>query len=182
MTVFIAGGAKCGKSAIAQDIAVKLASVGKLYYVATMIPTGAEDNERIRRHLLDREGMGFETIECFRDIRDIQDREGTFLVDNITSLMQNALFPAEKNYEMDLDGAETCTRSILTFAATARHAVFVSDQIYCDAETYSETTEQYRKRLADTDRALAGICDVVMEVMAGCPIIYKGGDFLENLS
>ena len=182
MTVFIAGGAKCGKSAIAQDIAVKLAAGGKLYYVATMIPTGAEDNERIRRHLQDRAGMGFETIECFRDICDIQDREGTFLVDNITSLLQNALFPAEKNYEMDLDGAETCTRSILTFSDTARHAVFVSDQIYCDAEIYSESTDQYRKRLADTDRALAKACDVVMEVTAGLPIIYKGGEFLENLS
>ena len=182
MTVFIAGGAKCGKSAIAQDLAVKLAGGGKLYYVATMIPTGAEDDARIRRHLLDRAGMGFETIECFRDLGDIRDRDGTFLVDNITSLMQNALFPAERNYEMDLLGAESCTASLLTFAATARHAVFVSDQIYCDAETYSETTEQYRKRLADTDRALANLCDVVMEVMAGCPIIYKGGDFLENLS
>ena len=54
MTVFIAGGAKCGKSAIAQDLAVKLAGGGRLYYVATMIPTGAEDDARIRRHLLDR--------------------------------------------------------------------------------------------------------------------------------
>ena len=182
MTVFIAGGAKCGKSAIAQDIAVKLASGEKLYYVATMIPTGAEDDERIRRHLLDRAGMGFETIECFRDICEIRDRDGTFLVDNITSLMQNALFPAEKNYEMDLDGAANCTESILTFAATARHAVFVSDQIYCDAERYCESTEQYRRRLADTDRVLARVCDVVIEVTAGCPIIYKGGEFLENLS
>ena len=182
MTVFIAGGAKCGKSAIAQDLAVRLSSGGKLYYVATMIPTGAEDDARIRRHILDRAGMGFETIECFRDICEIQDRDGTFLVDNITSLMQNALFPAEKNYEMDLDGAANCTESILTFAATARHAVFVSDQIYCDAEHYSESTEQYRKRLADTDRALARVCDVVMEVTAGLPIIYKGGEFLENLS
>ena len=50
MTVFIAGGAKCGKSAIAQELAVKLAGGGKLYYVATMIPTGAEDDDRIRRH------------------------------------------------------------------------------------------------------------------------------------
>ena len=30
MTVFIAGGAKCGKSAIAQELAVKLAGGGKL--------------------------------------------------------------------------------------------------------------------------------------------------------
>ena len=57
MTVFISGGAKCGKSSIAQNIAVKLAAGEGLYYVATMIPTGVEDDERIRRHLADRAGI-----------------------------------------------------------------------------------------------------------------------------
>ena len=91
-----------------KELAVKLAGGGKLYYVATMIPTGAEDDARIRRHLLDRAGMGFETVECFRDLGEIQDRDAAFLVDNITSLMQNALFPAEKGYEMDLSAAKKC--------------------------------------------------------------------------
>ena len=45
MTVFISGGAKCGKSSIAQEIAVRLAAGEGLYYVATMIPTGVEDDE-----------------------------------------------------------------------------------------------------------------------------------------
>ena len=75
MTVFISGGAKCGKSAIAQNIAVRLAAGERLCYVATMIPTGVEDGERIRKHLADRDGMGFETVDqiqvhlrCFRVI------------------------------------------------------------------------------------------------------------------
>ena len=178
MTVFISGGAKCGKSSIAQDLAVKLSGGKGLYYVATMIPSGAEDDERIRRHLLDRAGMGFQTVECFRDIGSIADREGTFLVDNITSLMQNALFPPEKNYEMDLSSAQSCARELMDFASNVRHAVFVSDYIYSDAERYSESTESYRKCLADADRRLARICDVVMEVTAGIPIIHKGASCL----
>ena len=43
MIVFITGGAKNGKSSYAQDLAVKLASGGKHYYLATMIPCDEED-------------------------------------------------------------------------------------------------------------------------------------------
>ena len=59
MTIFISGGAKNGKSTLAQDLTVALSKGGKHYYVATMISSGAEDDDRIRRHIADREGMGF---------------------------------------------------------------------------------------------------------------------------
>ena len=177
MTYFISGGAKNGKSTLAQDLAVALAKGGKHYYVATMIPTGEEDNERIRRHIADRDGMGFETVECFRNIMDclnIADKDGVFLVDSVTALIQNSLFPIEKNYQMEVAAAERCTNELIQFAKTVRFAIFVSDYIYSDAERYSESTEVYRKCLADIDRRLAAICDTVIEVSAGKFIIHKG--------
>ena len=58
MTYFISGGAKCGKSSLAQDLSGALAKGGKHYYVATLIPSGSEDDDRIKRHLADRDGMG----------------------------------------------------------------------------------------------------------------------------
>ena len=131
MTVFISGGAKCGKSSFAQDLAVALAGNGKRYYVATMIPTGEEDFNRIRRHFSDRDGMGFETVECFKDIMDVANPHGTFLVDSVTSLVQNSLLPVDKNYEMDLNGANRCEDALIRFAQTVRH------------------TSQRRKRLTD---------------------------------
>lgn len=177
MTCFISGGAKSGKSALAQDLAAALAQGGKRYYVATMISSGEEDDERIRRHIADRDGMGFETVECFRNIMDClqsADKAGVFLVDSITSLIQNSLFPVEKDYEMDLAAANRCGDELAEFACTVRHAVFVSDCIYSDAERYSESTEMYRKCLADIDRRLAKVCDTVIEVSAGQPVIHKG--------
>ncbi len=177
MTYFISGGAKCGKSTLAQDLTVALAKGGKHYYVATMISTGAEDDDRIRRHIADRDGMGFETVECFRNILDClqtADKDGVFLVDSVTALIQNSLFPIEKNYEMDLEAANRCADELVEFAHTVRHAVFVSDYIYSDAERYSESTEMYRKCLADIDRRLAKVCDTVIEVSAGQFIIHKG--------
>jgi len=177
MTFFISGGAKNGKSTLAQNLAVALASGGKHYYVATMISTGAEDDERIRRHVAERAGMGFETVECFQNIMDTletADQNGTFLVDSVTALIQNALFPVEKNYEMNLSGASRCADELVKFTHTVRHAIFVSDYIYSDAQRYSESTEMYRKSLADIDRRLAGICDTVVEVSAGQYIVHKG--------
>ena len=177
MTCFISGGAKCGKSSLAQDLTVALSEGGKRYYVATMISSGKEDDERIRRHLADRDGMGFETVECFRNVLDcleIADADGAFLVDSVTALMQNALFPAEKNYELDPEAAKRCADELVEFAGKVRHAVFVSDYIYSDACRYSETTERYRKSLADIDRRLATVCDTVVEVSAGQYIVHKG--------
>ena len=176
MTYFISGGAKNGKSTLAQDLSVALAKGGRLYYVATMISTGAEDDDRIRRHIADRAGLGFETVECFRNIMEClktADKNGVFLVDSVTALIQNSLFPIEKNYEMDLEAANRCADELVEFASTVRHAVFVSDYIYSDAEAFSESTEMYRKCLADIDRRLAKVCDTVIEVSAGQPIIHK---------
>ena len=177
MTIFISGGAKNGKSTLAQDLTVALSKGGKHYYVATMISSGAEDDDRIRRHIADREGMGFETVECFRNIMDclkIADKDGVFLVDSVTALIQNSLFPVEKNYEIDLNAANRCAEELVECARTVRHAVFVSDYIYSDAEAFSESTEMYRKCLADIDRRLAAVCDTVIEVSAGQFIIHKG--------
>jgi len=109
-------------------------------------------------------------MECLKTA----DKNGVFLVDSVTALIQNSLFPIEKNYEMDLEAANRCAEELVAFARTVRHAVFVSDYIYSDAEAFSESTEAYRKCLADIDRRLAKVCDTVIEVSAGQPIIYKG--------
>lgn len=177
MTFFISGGAKNGKSSLAQRLA--LALPGKHYYVATMISTGAEDDERIRRHIEDRAGLGFETVECFRSIADCLQRadpQGVFLVDSVTALIQNALFPPENNYEMDLPAARRCIRELEDFARQARHAVFVSDYIYSDAQSFSESTLCYRRCLAEADRCLAAVCGTVIEVCAGQALVYRTDD------
>lgn len=176
MTFFISGGAKNGKSTLAQEIAVALG--GKRYYVATMISTGVEDDERIRRHIEDRDGMGFETVECFKNILDClrtADENAVFLVDSVTALLQNALFPVERNYEMDPAAALRCGNELVEFAGKVKHVVFVSDYIYADGMRYDEGTECYRRCLADVDRRLAAVCDTVVEVSAGQYRIYKGG-------
>ncbi len=66
MKVLITGGCKNGKSGYAQELSCALSPSGKRFYVATMIPSDEEDREWIRRHMADREGLGFNTVEIGR--------------------------------------------------------------------------------------------------------------------
>lgn len=177
MTVFISGGAKNGKSALAQDLALALSKGGKHYYVATMIPADHEDHDRIRRHVADRDGMGFETIECGRNILSClngADRHAAFLLDSATALLLNELFPDPTSCEMDVEAAARCADELVTFARSVSNLVIVSDYIYSDAARYDQVTETYRKSLAQIDRKLAAVSDTVIEVSAGNVFIHKG--------
>ena len=178
MIIFLSGGAKSGKSSLAQNLAVTLAGEKPHYYVATMLPTDGEDRERIRLHVEDRDGMGFLTVECGTHILSCLpelDPEGTVLLDSATALLMNEMFPVERNYEMDLEAAYRCGQELVQFAWSVSNAVIVSDYIYSDAGRYDETTEAYRRCLAEIDRALAAAADTVVEVTTGSKIIQKGG-------
>ena len=174
MVIFLSGGAKNGKSSLAQHLSKRLAGEGGLYYVATMIPHDEEDEERIRRHLREREGWGFETLESGTDVVENiihKGRNGSFLFDSVTALLSNEMFPGP---EMDRGAPERVRQQLLELADWAENIVFVSDFIYADAGLYDEWTEAYRKGLADIDRALAARADVVAELCGGCPVVYKG--------
>lgn len=177
MTILITGGAKNGKSDFAQDLAVRLAAGGPHYYVATMIPCDEEDHRRIRNHLKSREGLGFETIECGRNILSClneSNKNGTFLLDSTTALLMNELFPDPTDGKIDTEAALCCADDLADFVRSVRNAVIVSDAIYADAARYDEITDTYRKCLARIDRTLAAVCDTVIEVVSGNLIIHKG--------
>ena len=177
MIVFITGGAKNGKSSLAQDLAVQLSRGGRHYYIATMIPSDEEDRERIRRHVADRDGMGFETLECGRNILSCleeADPSGTFLLDSITALFLNELLPDPTSCEMDLTAADRCERALEKLCRSVANIVVVSDYIYSDAARYDAVTDQYRRGLARLDRRMAAISDTVLEVCGGNILVHKG--------
>lgn len=198
MNILISGGAKNGKSFYAQKLAKQMSEDTNrpLYYIATMIPRDEEDHARIRRHLAERAGWGFETLERGTDLVGLldssddcrqaddckreTDREmatdpetetknpvdpnGVFLLDSVTALLSNEMFRAESP---DLQAAERVAADCTAFAKATGNTVFVSDYIYGDADRYDTMTEEYRRGLALVDRALAKVCDRVLEVSAG---------------
>ena len=177
MIYFITGGAKNGKSSLAQDLAVAMSRGGTHYYIATMIPADQEDYRRIRLHIQDRAGLGFQTLECGRNILSLLDRvdpDATFLLDSATALLLNELFPDPTSCSMDVAAARQCAEDLVVFAKKVRNIVIVSDYIYSDAARYDEVTEVYRKCLADIDRNLAAVSDTVLEVCGGNVVVHKG--------
>ena len=169
MNYFISGGCKNGKSFHAQRIAKEMAEkTGKpLYYLATMEPHDAEDDARIARHIKERDGWGFTTIERATDICGIfatggPDPDGVFLLDSVTALLSNEMFRSDGT--VDLEAPARVAEELTRFAEMTGSTVFVSDYIYSDAHLYDELTESYRKGLALCDRALAAACDKVLEV------------------
>jgi len=183
MNYFISGGCKNGKSYYAQQVAKDMAAKKgvPLYYLATMIPVDDEDKARIKRHLGEREGWGFETIEQGLDIcKCLQgqtlsgqpvDPSGVFLLDSVTALLMNEMFRLDGT--IDLDAANRLAVELLEFANKTGNTVFVSDYLYSDASLYEELTEEYRKGLAMLDRTLAKACDQVIEVAYGFIKEYK---------
>ncbi|MBQ0134425.1 MAG: bifunctional adenosylcobinamide kinase/adenosylcobinamide-phosphate guanylyltransferase [Clostridiales bacterium] len=174
MKMFFSGGCKNGKSGTAEDCARVLAGDRPLYYLATMIPHDDEDRERIARHVASRAGKGFITVECGRHIPDALqgiDASGCFLLDAVTSLLNNEMF---HDGITDFAAGERVAKELCQLAERVGSIVFVSDYIYSDAERYDEFTESYRQALALCDRALAEVCDTVVEINLGIPILYKG--------
>lgn len=183
MNIFISGGCKNGKSYHAQELARSMAQEKNvpLYYLATMIPCDEEDEARIERHLSEREGWGFDTIEQGLNICDALTGktvsgaevscDGVFLLDSVTALLSNEMFRADGT--MDLDAPRRLAEELSRFARESGNTVFVSDYIYSDADRFDEYTEAYRQGLALLDRTLAKLCEQVVEVCYGFKYLYK---------
>ncbi len=179
MKVLILGGTKSGKSLLAQDIAVSI-NKKPLYYVATMSPCDSEDMARINRHIKERHGLGFTTVEQANNIHEICKncaKNGAFLIDSITALLSNEMFLGEYIE----NAAQKVAFGVLEILTCFEDIVLVSDILHADAAIYDDMTENYRKSLGYLHKMCADKCDVVLEVCSGNIIVHKGKELYENI-
>ena len=91
MIALFTGGSGSGKSEMAEAFACSRAGDRKLYYFATMRVWGEEGMSRVEKHRRQREGKGFETIECpDRLPRGIAG--GVILLECLSNRLANAMF------------------------------------------------------------------------------------------
>ncbi|WP_407428761.1 bifunctional adenosylcobinamide kinase/adenosylcobinamide-phosphate guanylyltransferase [Treponema sp.] len=194
MIVLVTGGCKNGKSSYAQELACELAEkysylTGKKaepVYFATMIACDSEDELRIKKHREDRKDLGFETVECGRNIEKeaVKLKEGSVvLFDSLTALTANEMFCKESDFESDgpfqnqsgflseITGKIQKELEILMRYASS--VIFVSDTIFNDGKIYDKTTELYRKILADVEKFVAEKSDRVVEMVSKQKIEHR---------
>jgi adenosylcobinamide kinase/adenosylcobinamide-phosphate guanylyltransferase len=182
MRVFISGGCKNGKSHIAQQIAKAQQNTNALYYIATMKPVDQEDDERIERHIQEREGWGFTTIEQYTDIEEIAgkcDGNGSFMLDSMTALLANEMFLPDRSINREA-GAKIISGLSQALIGIG-NIVIISDHIYSDASRFDLFTELYREALASIDRTVAELCDIVLEVAYTNIVVHKGKEMYDAL-
>ena len=98
MLAVITGGSGSGKSEYAESVATSLAKRDglPLYYIATMRPFGAEGMWRVERHRKLRAGKGFETIECYVNLKEqTLPEKGVVLLECMSNLTANEMFEPE---------------------------------------------------------------------------------------
>ena len=169
MTTLVTGGSKCGKSSFAERILEGRS--GRKKYIATMQPFGADALEAIERHRKMREGKGFETVERYTDIGDIQLPDScAVLLECMGNLCANEMFSGES----ESLPTDKIVSGIRCLAANANELVIVTNQVGSDGITYPEETTAYIRTLGEINRQIAEFADNVIECVYGIPVLLKG--------
>ena len=180
MNVLLLGGSKSGKSSAGQKMVKLLSNGGRMIYWAAMEPVDEEDEARIKMHIIDRAGWGFETVECGKDIlnRAGEVEGASVLFDSITALLANEMFGGDFP---DSSAAERAAESLIELSEHTKDLVCVCDEVFRDGISYEPLTEEYRRGLAYICRRLALEFDAVCE--ASCGLIsfkkFSSDDFEE---
>ena len=169
MTVLVLGPNGSGKSAYAETLVERL-SVGILYYVATMIPSGEENQTRIEKHRDRRKGMGFVTIEKPTDVSEIAMPPGSAaLLEDVSNLLANAMFTGKRNGD-----AQSVFGDITALSEKCRAVVLVTIEGLAEQPEYDEETCAYIDALNRLNEKLADYADVVFAMRGGTPVTMKG--------
>lgn len=178
MMLLVIGGSASGKSAYAEDTAVKLSQKKQTekYYLATMQIRDDEDKRRVDRHRMLRKEKGFITIEQSKAIHGalekMQPGKHTALLECISNLVANEMFSEEMIRREDEVVSEILS-GISVLHKELADLVIVSNNVFEEGVVYSETTMQYIRAMGAVNREIAAMADEVVELAAGIPIIVK---------
>ncbi len=177
MITFISGGVRSGKSSLAEEIAVRQYQQNHpsgLFYVATARP--AIDEEMQKRIMLHQHSRGqiWTTIEesyaIDRAIHDVPKRS-VVLVDCLTVWSSNVLFSERKNEQ---DMLAIMLRLFTLAKEKQLSLIFVSNDLNEALPVKDDWVQIYMRSLEAVHQFVVEHCDVAIQVIAGCPVYWKG--------
>jgi adenosylcobinamide kinase/adenosylcobinamide-phosphate guanylyltransferase len=170
MRSLILGGARSGKSALAERIASE--SAREVVYVATAQARDAEMAERIAHHRARRPSQ-WQCVEVplalAGTLREHAREDRCMLVDCLTLWLSNMLGDA------DLQCFEYERAALLeTLPTLPGEIVLVSNEVGLGIVPLGELTRRYVDEAGRLHQALAAQCERVIFVAAGLPLALKG--------
>ncbi|ALE87201.1 bifunctional adenosylcobinamide kinase/adenosylcobinamide-phosphate guanylyltransferase [Pseudomonas versuta] len=170
MLQLILGGARSGKSRLAEKLAAESALA--VIYIATSQPLDGEMNERVRHHRERRPGhwaLVEEPLELARVLRDNAGAETFLLVDCLTLWLTNLLMLEDpQRLDAERDALLAC------LAELPGEIVFVSNETGMGVVPLGELTRRYVDEAGWLHQALAERCQRVVLTVAGLPLTLKG--------
>lgn len=173
---FICGGAKSGKSRLAQNLAESLPA--PRLFVATGEALDEEMQARIARHQQDR-GPDWQTREeplaLARALRDADGHYGVILVDCLTIWLSNLL----TRQEAALDGEQQHLMEALQIMTTP--VILVSNEVGWGIVPANPLARRFRDLAGLLHQEIAALADAAILVVSGLPVYLKGKPILDKL-
>lgn len=171
MLTLVTGGSGSGKSAFAEDRVLSFGEAQR-YYIATMYCFDEESKKRIQRHRMMRKGKGFDTIERYTDLKNLEISKGSvILLECMSNLVANEMFQEQGAKEHTV---QAVLEGVKAIKERTEHFVIVTNEIFSEAASYEGETKIYQKYLGEINQGIASMADEVVEVVYGIPIFHKG--------
>ncbi len=162
---FILGGARSGKSRLAESLAH-----GAKHYIATSQAFDDEMKDRIAKHQLQR-GNGWvtheEQFDLPRKLAEL-DQAGRFILVDCLTLWLSNLILAERDWQ----GPTTALCGVLQ--RMTADVVLVSNEVGLSVVPDNKLGRQFRDAQGIVNQRVAAVADDAVFVAAGLPLVLKG--------
>lgn len=168
-TTLVLGGARSGKSALAERLAVE--SGLAVTYIATAEALDEEMRERIARHQAERPA-GWKTLEAPRALAAAMRGEAApgrcLVIDCLTLWLTNLMLDPDPER---LAGERTALLEILPHLPG--RTILVANEVGLGIVPDNALARRFRDEAGRLNQAIASLCDHVIFVAAGLPITLK---------
>lgn len=181
MRTMIIGGARSGKSAHAEQLA--LASRKKVVYIATA-QIGDEEMQRRIAHHRQRRDVHWQTVEEPLALGDAIERHAAadtlVLIDCLTVWLSNLLFSEQRDFpEIGVIDAPACfmqqrARLLQVLEQVAGDVLLVTNEVGQGVIPQGAVSRWFVDEAGRLNQHVAALCDRVTMVVAGLPLQLKG--------